>query len=105
MARYGTTHHGTHEREAFLAWLDEGCPPVARVEVEYRDQTVPAEALLVSMLSCNDVMSGIEYDTVVAELDLEPRAQTYGAVARALLLDQRRSSSFGWQPVVHTPPG
>jgi hypothetical protein len=104
MTHYGTTHGLTHRHEAFLAWLDEGCPPLARVEVGYRDQTVTAEELLVSMLSSNDVIPGIEYDTVVAELELEPRAQTYGAVARALLLDQRRKSSFGWQPVVRTPP-
>jgi hypothetical protein len=104
MTHYGTTHHLTHRHEAFLAWLDEGCPQLARVEVEYRQQTVTAEELLVSMLSCGDVMPDIEYNTVVAELELDPRAHTYVAVARALLLDPRRKSSFGWQPVVHTPP-
>jgi len=32
-------HYPGHLREAFCDWLDEGCPPLARVEVNYRPQT------------------------------------------------------------------
>lgn len=82
-------HYGTHLREAFCDWLDEGRPPLAQVEVNYEPQTWEAERLLRRMLNCSDVLPGSVYHDVAAELDADPAPkQTYGAVARALL-DQK----------------
>jgi hypothetical protein len=39
-------HYPDHLREAFLAWIGEGYPPTARVEVDYREQKWPAEPTL-----------------------------------------------------------
>jgi hypothetical protein len=79
-------HYGTHLRDAFCVWLDEGCPPLAAVEVNHRPEVWPAERLLRRMLNCSDVMPGELYREVVGRLDLDrSRKQTYGSVARVLL--------------------
>jgi hypothetical protein len=79
-------HYPGHLREAFGDWLDEGCPPLAKVEVGYVPQTWPAEKLLRRMLNCSDIMPGEFYREVVERFDLDrSRRQTYGSVARVLL--------------------
>jgi hypothetical protein len=76
-------HYPGHLREAFCDWLDEGCPPLASVEVNYQPQTWAAERLLRRMLRCSDIMPGDFYREVVGRFDLErSRRQTYGSVAR-----------------------
>jgi hypothetical protein len=80
-------HYGTHLREAFCDWLDEGCPPLARVEVNYEPQTWEADRLLRRMLNCSDIMPGDFYREIVETHDLHnSRKQTYGSVARLLLV-------------------
>ncbi len=87
-------HYPTHLREAFIDWLDEGCPPLARVEVGYRPQTWPADRLLKRMLRCSDVMPGDFYREVVERFGLErSRRQTYASVARVLLDRQVQASA------------
>jgi hypothetical protein len=54
-------HYPGHLREAFCDWLDEGCPPLARVEVNYGPQTWAADRLLRRMLRCSDVLPGSLY--------------------------------------------
>ena len=44
-------HYPGHLREAFLVWLDEGCPPAASVEVNHEPEVWPAEKLLRRMLA------------------------------------------------------
>jgi hypothetical protein len=78
-------HYPGHLREAFCDWLDEGCPPLASVEVRYRPTTWPAEQLLRKMLHCSDVVPGEFYREVCESLGIEPKRQTYGAIARELL--------------------
>jgi hypothetical protein len=79
-------HYGMHMREAFCDWLEEGCPPLASVEVNYEPQVWSAERLLRRMLNCSDVMPGDLYREVVAVHGLErSRKQTYGSLARVLL--------------------
>lgn len=63
-------HFGTHWREALYEWLDEGCPPLAQVEVDHQTQTWPAERLLRRMLACSDIMPGDFYRDVVDLFDL-----------------------------------
>jgi hypothetical protein len=76
-------HYAEHLREAFLAWIDEGYPPTARVEVDYREQEWPAERLLKRMQRCSDVVPTPYRQQLRDELGLELRS--YAAVARALL--------------------
>lgn len=84
-------HYPGHLREAFLDWLDEGCPPLAAVEVNYERQTWPAERLLGRMLRCSDITPGVYYGEAVEQFGLtRSRRQTYGSVARCLL-DQRNA--------------
>lgn len=78
-------HYGGHLRDAFLEWLEDGCPPTATVEVKYEPKTWEAERLLRRMLECSDVMPGYAYHEVVEQYGLEHTRQTYGPVARALL--------------------
>lgn len=79
-------HYPGHLREAFCEWLDEGCPPLAKVEVRYVPETWPAERLLRRMLNCSDIVSGCFYEDVVERYGLErSRKQTYGSLARVLL--------------------
>jgi len=79
-------HYPGHLREAFLDWLDEDCPPAARVEVGYRPQTWPSERLLRRMVNCSDVMHGDLYREVVNRQGLDrSRRQTYGSLARVLV--------------------
>jgi hypothetical protein len=79
-------HYPGHLRDAFLDWLDEGCPPLARVEVNHEPQTWTAEQLCRYMLRCSGIMPGEEYRWYVEQLGLErSRTQTYGSVARVLL--------------------
>jgi hypothetical protein len=79
-------HYGSHLREAFYEWLDEGCPPLARVEVNYKDEFWSADRLLRKMLACSDIMPGDLYREVVERYELErSRRQTCGSVARVLL--------------------
>jgi hypothetical protein len=79
-------HYPGHLRQAFLDWLDEGCPPLARVEENYEPRTWPAERLLRRMLQCSDVMPGDAYRDAVERFGLErSRRQTYASVARLLL--------------------
>ena len=80
------SHYGGHLRDAFLGWLEDGCPAKATVEVNYQPQTWPAERLLRRMLNCSDVMPGYDYREVVEQFGLEHAHQTYGSVARALLV-------------------
>lgn len=82
-------HYGTHMRNAFYNWLDEGCPPAASVEVHYQPQVWPAERLLRKMLNCSDIIPGHIYQDATARFGLErSRKQTCGSVAR-ILLDER----------------
>jgi hypothetical protein len=75
-------HYPGHLREAFCDWLEEGCPPLARVEVNYRPQTWPAERLLRRMLNCSDIVPGDFYQEVVVRFGLNrSRRQTYGSIA------------------------
>jgi hypothetical protein len=86
--RSNAMHYPGHLREAFYGWLDEGCPPVATVEVNYEPQTWLAERLLKRMLACSDVMPGYLYRDVVDRYGIErSRRQTCGSVARVLLDD------------------
>jgi hypothetical protein len=79
-------HYPGHLREAFCDWLDEGCPPLATVEVHYVPQQWRAEKLLRRMLNCSDVMPAGSYWEAVERYGLErSRKQTYGSVARLLL--------------------
>lgn len=79
-------HYPGHLREAFCGWLDDGCPPLARVEVNYEPQTWAAERLLRRMLNCSDVMPGDFYREVARRYGLNrSQKQTYGSVARLLL--------------------
>jgi hypothetical protein len=78
-------HYGTHLREAFCEWLDQGCPPLASVEVDYQPRTWTSDRLLRRMLNCTDVMPGDFYRDVVERYELDHARQTYGSVARALL--------------------
>lgn len=85
-------HYKSNLRDAFVAWLDEGCPPAAAVEVGYVPVVWPAEKLLRRMLACSDVMPGGVYRAAVDRFGLRrSRRQTYGSVARVLLDD--------WKPV------
>ena len=93
-------HYPGHLREAFVEWLDEGCRPLARVEVRYEPQTWEAERLLRRMLNCSDVMPGDVYRDVVATYELHSsRKQTYGSVARLLLDRVNADSSMRTIPV------
>jgi hypothetical protein len=79
-------HYPGHLREAFCDWLDEGCRPLAAVEVNYEQETWTAERLLGRMLACRDIMPGDYYRDAVGKYRLErSRKQTYGSVARCLL--------------------
>jgi hypothetical protein len=77
-------HYGGHWRQAFLDWIGERYPPLARVEVNYEEQTWPAEQLLRHMFACSDIIPGLDYGRVVSDFDLDCD-RSYGAVARALL--------------------
>jgi hypothetical protein len=76
-------HYPEHLRETFLAWIDGGYPPTARVEVDYREQEWPAERLLKRMLRCSDVVPTPYRQQLCDDLELE--LGSYAAVARALL--------------------
>jgi len=79
-------HYPGHLRDSFLEWLNEDCPPLARVEVDHTFVTWPAERLLQRMLRCSDVMPGSVYGDTVERLGLDrSRRQTYGSIARVLL--------------------
>jgi hypothetical protein len=85
-------HFPGHLREAFCDWLEEGCPPLARVEIRYQAETWPAERLLRKMLNCSDIVPGDFSREVVERFGLElSRKQTYGSLAR-LLLDRVNSA-------------
>ena len=79
-------HYPGHLRDAFYEWLEEGCPPLASVEVNYEPQTWEAERLLRKMLACSDVMPGGLYREIVEQYEFERvPSQSCGSVARALL--------------------
>jgi hypothetical protein len=79
-------HYGRHPRQAFCDWIDEGCPPLATVEVNYRPRVWTAEQLLQRMLNCSDITPGSFYAEAVETLGLQRSRQTYGSVVRELLL-------------------
>jgi hypothetical protein len=79
-------HYPGHIREAFLDWIDEGYPPIARVEVNYEEQAWPARRLMRRMLRCSDVMPSAAYRQVRQDFGLNRMtSQTYAAVARNLI--------------------
>ena len=79
-------HYPGHLRDAFYEWLEEGCPPLASVEVNYEPQTWEAERLLRKMLACSDILPRDVYELAVGQLDDDRvPSQTCGSVARALL--------------------
>jgi hypothetical protein len=55
-------HYAGHWREAFCAWIEEGTPPLARVEVDYEPVTWTAEELLGRMVHCTNIMPGVYCD-------------------------------------------
>ena len=77
-------HYGTHMRQAFCDWVDEGMPPLAAVEVNYEPVTWPADKLLGRMCHCSDIMPRDTCD----QLELE-RGSTYARAAQRLLAAQR----------------
>jgi hypothetical protein len=77
-------HYGTHLREAFCDWLDEGCPPLAAVEEDYRLTTWPSERLLRTMLRCSDMLPRSQHEAAIDMLRFDP-GSSYGSVARAML--------------------
>ena len=80
-------HYGTHMRQAFCDWIDEGMPPLAGCEENYTPITWTAEKLLGRMSHCTDIMPGSLCD----ELDLE-RGSTYARAAQRLLAERKRLS-------------
>ena len=84
-------HFPTHERQAFLAWIDDDFPNEAQVEEDYVPLTISADELLRRFLlptACTDVMPGEACQQVADHLgyDGDARGISYGVAAAALLV-------------------
>lgn len=78
-------HYGTHLRQAFVDWVDDGMPPQAACEEVYRPVQWPADKLLGLMCHCTDIMPG----DLCVELEIE-RGSTYARAAQRLLAERKR---------------
>lgn len=87
------THFPTHERRAFLEWIDAGFPDVATVEENYEPKEILAVDLLRRFLlpaGCTDVMPKAACEDVATEVgyDADASGMTYAIAASALLVQR-----------------
>lgn len=83
-------HAPSHRRTAFLAWVAANFPPVAEIEVDYEERTIPATDLLrlfVLPLPCIDYVPAEARRTILVHLGRteDVKHMTY-AVAAMLVL-------------------
>lgn len=93
------THYPSHERKAFLGWLNSGCPETAVVEENYQPCEITADEMLRRFASgtCSDVMPKEAVRAVIARLGAPDIAEHYRrnstgltyAMGAAALLVQR----------------
>jgi hypothetical protein len=89
-------HYPGHLREAFLDWVEDGCPPTAVVEVEHEPVTMPADTFLYRMMRCSDVLPEYGRELVHAALDDDDDADVWSyAQAARLLLDHQEPARHG----------
>ncbi len=88
-------HYGTHLRQAFCDWVDEGLPAIATVEVNYEPTSMDWDQFMRRMERCSDVLPGEtwsqlreEYGDTWDEDGDGPKA-SYGSVARWLRLSHQ----------------
>jgi hypothetical protein len=80
-------HFPTHLRRSFYAWIEQGMPPAASVEVDYKEEVWPAERLLGVMCHSSDVMP-----SAICELLGIERGSSCARAAQRLLAERRRTT-------------
>jgi hypothetical protein len=87
------SHYPTHQRQAFLEWLEAGCPDETTVEEHYEPHTISADELLRLFLhpGCSDVMPGWTCEQVAGLLGdggRDVHGMTYMIAASAMLVQR-----------------